>query len=80
MPTLAVLKRKAEALLPDTATHENRFEIRSESSDAIYIIAQSKTGRWWSCGCHGWIRHKKCKHLEALGLPGKHKPYEALAK
>jgi hypothetical protein len=62
--------------LPDTAVYVNRFEIKSESSDRIYIVAQSATGRWWSCSCHGWIRHKKCKHLTALGLPGHHQPFE----
>lgn len=62
--------------LPDNASYENRFEIRSESSDAIYNVAQSKSGRWWSCSCLGWIRHKKCKHLTKLGLPGHHQAYE----
>ena len=65
------------ALLPDNAQYTNRFEIRSSSSDAIYTVAQSKTGRWWACSCPGWIRYKKCKHLAALGLPGKHQAFEA---
>lgn len=74
-----VLRRPPGSLrLPDNTSYVNRFEIRSETSDAVYVVAQSKTGRWWSCSCFGWIRHKKCKHLTALGLPGKHKPYEAL--
>lgn len=63
--------------LPDTATHVNRFQIKSESSDSLYTIAQSRSGGWWSCGCRGWIRHKNCKHLQALGLPGQHRPFEA---
>lgn len=66
--------------LPDNAAYTNRFEIKSESSDRVYVIAQSKSGRWWSCGCFGFIRHKRCKHLDALGLPGQHEPYEALLK
>ena len=64
-------------LLPDNSQYTNRFEIKSQSSDAIYTIAQSKSGRWWACSCLGWIRHKRCKHLDALGLPGKHEPFEA---
>lgn len=73
-----VIRTRKTALLPDNAAYTNRFEIHSETSNAIYVIAQSKSGRWWSCSCFGWIRHKHCKHLSALGLPGNHKPYEAL--
>jgi hypothetical protein len=65
-----------KASLPDTSTHVNRFEIKSQTSDRVYTIAQSKTGRWWSCSCNGWLRHKSCKHLKALGLPGQHQPFE----
>ena len=76
--TLAVINiPRNSAKLPDNAAYTNRFEIRSQSSDAVYVIAQSKSGRWWSCSCFGWIRHKHCKHLESLSLPGHHKPYEA---
>ena len=67
------------ATLPDNAGYTNRFEIKSESSDRIYVIAQSKTGRWWSCSCSGWISRKKCKHLTTLGLPGGHQPFEPKA-
>jgi len=80
MTTLAKIRRQVDALLPDNATFTNRFEIRSESSDRVYTIAQSKSGRWWGCSCFGWIKHRKCKHLTALGLPGGNKPYEVLAK
>lgn len=63
--------------LPDTNSHVNRFQIKSASSDSLYTIAQSRSGRWWSCGCRGWIRHKRCKHLTELRLPGNHMPFEA---
>ena len=72
-----VLRRPQASILPDNRAYQNRFEVHSESSDAVYIIAQSKSGLWWSCGCHGWIRHKHCKHLDALGLPGDHTPFIA---
>jgi len=62
--------------LPDTEAWVNRFEVKSESSDRVYIIAQSKSGRWWKCGCHGCIRHGSCKHLRACGLPGNYQPFE----
>lgn len=73
-----LIRRPTDSLkLPDNSHFTNRFEIKSESSSALYTIAQSKTGRWWACSCLGWIRHKHCKHLDALGLPGYQRPYEA---
>lgn len=78
---LPVVHRPAGSrALPDNAQYVNRFEIKSQSSNALYIVAQSKSGRWWACGCFGWIRHKHCKHLKALQLPGHHQPHEALLK
>ena len=62
--------------MPDNSAYTNRFQVRSESSGSLYTIAQSKSGRWWSCSCPSWIRRKRCKHLDALGLPGNHEPYE----
>lgn len=62
--------------LPDNAAYTNRFEIKSETSDAVYVIAQSKKGRWWACECFGFRRYRHCKHLKNLGLPGHHQPYE----
>lgn len=62
--------------LPDNAAYTNRFYVKSQSSNALYVVAQSKSGRWWSCSCPGWIRHKKCKHLAAMQLPAYQKPME----
>lgn len=72
---------------PDTATHTNRVAIKSESSRAIYTVAQHKVTRVWSCDCPGWIIKRKdkitgkdkprhCKHLKAMGLPTEGIPYE----
>lgn len=72
-----VLRIPHDALqLEDNAAYTNRMQIRSESSDRLYIVAQSKKGRWWSCSCFGWIRLRKCKHLTAMGLPPGQVPYE----
>lgn len=68
---------RGSAILPDNRQYTNRFEIRSESSDRVYIVAQNINGRWWSCSCMGWISRRKCKHLEAIGLPANKVPYEA---
>jgi hypothetical protein len=77
--TAIVLKANVaqDRRLPDNAQYTNRFQIKSESSDKLYTIAQNKSGLWWACSCPGWIRHKTCKHLTALGLPGQHTPFEA---
>jgi hypothetical protein len=67
-------------LLPDNSQWTNRFKIKSESSGALYTIAQNKNRRYWGCDCPGWIGHRKCKHLTALGLPWHEKPFEAQLK
>jgi hypothetical protein len=54
----------------------NRVEIRSESSDRIYVVSQHATKRYWGCSCPGWRAHRRCKHLERLGLPCGEVPYE----
>jgi len=55
-----------QQMLEDNKTHKNRFYIRSETSDSLYVVSQSKTSGDWQCGCKGWIRHRKCKHLATL--------------
>jgi len=80
MSNIVIHKPAGTITLPDNNTYINRFEIKSSSSNRIYVIAQSKKGRWWSCSCPGWIRHRKCRHLEAMGLPSGQVPFEALLK
>lgn len=60
--------------LEDNAQWQFRFQVKSASGDKLYTIAQNKSGLWWGCNCMGWVRHKDCKHLQALGLPGHHVP------
>lgn len=73
LPTLYVNRKLA---LPDNDKWENRFEIKSESSNRIYTVAQNKKHRHWACSCPGWKAHRTCKHLRALGMPAKEQPYE----
>jgi len=80
MPTSLVIRVPQDRTMPDNAQYTHRFQIKSESSDRLYTVAQSKSGGWWSCSCPGWIRHKNCKHLTTLGLPGQHRPFEATLK
>lgn len=69
------MKNKLEILggraLEDNSQYTNRFEIASESSNRLYVVAQSKATGEWSCSCPGWIikragKERTCKHLRAL--------------
>lgn len=62
--------------LPDNDQWQFRFEIRSETSDRIYVISQNKKGRYWGCSCPAWRTRRYCKHLAAVGLPSHQQPYE----
>jgi len=77
MATEIVIRRAIEESgLPDNDQWENRFEVRSASSGRVYIVSQNKAKRHWGCSCPGWKRHRKCKHLAAVGLPALEKPHE----
>lgn len=58
--------RTGTALLPDNDQWTNRFEVHSETSSRVYIIAQNKANKTWGCSCMGWKRHRNCKHLGAV--------------
>jgi hypothetical protein len=60
--------------LPDNAQWKHRFEVRSESSNRVYIVSQNINKGHMGCSCPGWRRHRSCKHLNALGLPGHEVP------
>jgi hypothetical protein len=73
--SITVVEKLAEAMggeiLPDNKQYTNRFEIRSSSSDKLYVIAQRKSDEEWCCGCPGWVftkagRERNCKHLKTL--------------
>lgn len=76
MANLEIYVQRGVAL-PDNNQWQHRFEIRSETSNRIYIIAQHKDKKHWACSCPGWKRFRKCKHLDSIGLPNYEKPYEA---
>lgn len=54
------------SLLKDNDRYTNRIEIKSETSNRLYVIAKNKKTGDWSCSCPGWIIHRKCKHLKAM--------------
>jgi hypothetical protein len=54
----------------------NHIEIKSETSNRVYVVAQHAEKRSWGCSCPGWRRHRHCKHLERLGLPSGEEPFE----
>jgi predicted nucleic acid-binding Zn finger protein len=58
-------------LLADNKTHTNRIEIKSESSNRLYIVSQAKASGEWQCSCPGWVikrpgKPRGCKHLRAM--------------
>lgn len=73
VPTLYISK---EAKLPDNNQWTNRFQIKSQTSNRVYIIAQNIVKRHWGCDCPAWRTRRYCKHLNALALPTHEKPYE----
>lgn len=73
---LPALRINPDVMLPDNDQWENRFEVRSESSNRKYTIAQNKRKRHWGCSCMGYKRFRHCKHLAAIGVPAYEKPYE----
>ncbi|MEO7044306.1 MAG: hypothetical protein ABI091_03305 [Ferruginibacter sp.] len=72
-PTIYISK---EISLPDNDQWQHRFNIKSESSDRLYTIAQNKKHRHWGCSCMAYKRYRYCKHLTGIGLPVKETPYE----
>jgi hypothetical protein len=70
---LKTLSKMGATALPDTDGWQNRFQIRSSSSDRVYVVAQSRANGHWSCSCPASIyakggRRGACKHLRALGV------------
>lgn len=74
---LPVLRVPRGVMLPDSDQWQNRFEIRSETSDRIYVVAQHRRRRHWGCSCPSYRTRRRCKHLEEIGLPTHERPYEA---
>lgn len=72
-PTLYINR---ELMLPDTNQWQFRMEIESETSNRVYVVSQNIKKRHWGCSCMGYRRYRKCKHLEAMGLPSHETPYE----
>ncbi len=75
-PSLPTLYIESGVVLQDNEQWTNRFEIKSESSNRIYVVSQNKKKRHWGCSCMGWKRFRHCKHLGALNLPAYEKPFE----
>jgi hypothetical protein len=67
MSALDLFSRQTGAvLLPDNKQWTNRVQIKSESSNNLYVIAKRKSSGELGCSCPGWIRHRNCKHLRTF--------------
>jgi hypothetical protein len=51
------------SIMPDNKVWHNRFTVSSQTSSAVYTVAQRNTDDTWGCSCRGWIHHRHCKHL-----------------
>ena len=67
MNNLQIIKPTGAISLPDNNLWTERFQIRSESSNRVYIVAKNKQSGQFACSCPGYrrARHgvRKCKHL-----------------
>lgn len=77
---LPVIRIAEELTLPDNDQWTNRFQVRSETSNRLYTIAQNKKKKHWGCSCPGYRAHRQCKHLSAIGVPNHEKPFEVTFK
>ena len=73
-PSTALTLPRGAIKLPDNKQWTNRFEIKSETSDRVYIVSQNKAKGHWGCSCPSWRTRRTCKHLKALGLPESEEP------
>ena len=78
LPTLYIPNDSLK--LPDNDQWQFRFEIHSETSDRVYIIAQNKKLKHWGCSCPAYRTRRYCKHLQALNLPTHERPFEVNVK
>lgn len=76
MANIVTINVNKTAVLPDNDQWQNRFEIKSETSNRIYIIAQNKAKKFIGCSCPAWRTRRSCKHLKALNLPCFETPVE----
>ena len=76
MPKKPLVENIFQEHLPDTEQWINRIQIKSESSNRVYVVSQSKKGRYFACSCPAWKTRRNCKHLEKMGLPGNQTPFE----
>ena len=66
------LKAQGLEILPDNNQYKNRFNIKSETSNRLYVIAQRVSDGAITCSCPGWRNAKDghhnrtCKHTRTL--------------
>ena len=71
MTNAITIRRPPGAMsLPDNGQWINRFQIHSETSNRVYIIAQNRSSGKFGCSCPAYITRRYCKHLlRGCGLP-----------
>ena len=78
IPTLYIPSSSLK--LADNDQWQHRFEIHSESSNRVYVVAQNKKKKHWTCSCPAWRTRRSCKHLSAVGVPNHEQPFNVIVK
>ncbi len=63
---MIVARRFGAIALLDGKGWKNRIQVRSETSDSLYIVAQRMTDNVWKCSCRGHVSHGRCKHVDTM--------------
>jgi hypothetical protein len=58
-----VIRPYGAVSLPENSQWCERFSIRSESSNRLYIIAKNKKSGKYGCSCPSYRVRRWCKHL-----------------
>lgn len=63
MNSIAIRMPAGSVALPDNDQWTSRFQIRSESSNRIYVVAKNKKSGKFGCSCPAYCSRRYCKHL-----------------
>lgn len=70
----SIARQNGWVLKPDTPTHINRIDVRSETSTNVYTVSQTRLNGIWMCECLGYRSNRSkdsqgrrtCKHLREI--------------
>jgi hypothetical protein len=60
---IKIFKPVGAVSLPDNDQWDNRFHIKSQTSNRLYVIARNKSTGKFGCSCPSYRVRRYCKHL-----------------